>query len=838
MRILWVSNAPHCNSGYGVVTAQVCKRLKAQHDIAIFAFHGLQGGMLEWEGIPVYPNDSGDYSNLYVEQFAKEWKADIVITLLDVWVLDQKVYSKFKWIPYFPIDHAPIPPLVIEHLKARYDAITMSRFGELEAKKAGIANTYIPHGVDTKVFKPDAALRDLIREYLGIQDKFVVGTVAANKGERKNFKAMLQAFARFHKEHPDTAFVVYTNPHEKHGVQNMPAYCKELGIADAVIFPTDKELIKGATAQEMAALYNSMDVFLLLSKGEGFGIPVIEAQACGVPVVVTDFSAMSELCGAGWKVKVKELEWTYQSSYQALASVSDAVEKLEAAYENAHSLRDKARQFALGYDWDKVVEDYWLPYLAKDNYRSYYENKADVAHREIAHLSPAIKEAWEWYHTNRNDVSLGLLPDRTFRNTLVMGCEGVIEDAFMRKVKAEHKVGIDLAPTRIDWGEFRQGYAEDTGLPDGSCDLVICRELIEHVKDDDRLLVEVGRVLEPGGYLLIGTPNGLNVPPDGKEHIRAYTPESFLAKLSSHGLTPVKQKGTIPNVFSVLMKQPSLLAEYKRKAEIFDRLEDNYAFGTHLMVLCRKQLITKITLTNRCNARCKSCLTPQLKEHGSMPPKELHRVLADTVAGYVSFNNIGEVFTNPELVSALASELPELRKRGIRTGITTNGLLSTPLPVDDYVVSFNGWGKQSYEDMTGLPFEDVVANIRKLAKVQQGLQIHYLSVDGEAEHEMMFVNLFKDLKVPLRISRKVENQFGLLDRPQEKRIPCDYLDMKCINWNGDTILCAHDFRGEVVLTDELRARLKQEHKQGIFTGLCEKCNYNTKTEGKIFYAKT
>jgi glycosyltransferase involved in cell wall biosynthesis len=43
-----------------------------------------------------------------------------------------------------------------------------------------------------------------------------------------------------------------------------------------------------------------------VSLGEGFGIPVLEAQACGTPVIVGDWCAHEDLCFAGWKVREEE----------------------------------------------------------------------------------------------------------------------------------------------------------------------------------------------------------------------------------------------------------------------------------------------------------------------------------------------------------------------------------------------------------------------------------------------------------------------------------------------------------------------------------------------------
>jgi glycosyltransferase involved in cell wall biosynthesis len=88
-----------------------------------------------------------------------------------------------------------------------------------------------------------------------------------------------------------------------------------------------------------------MDVLLNPAMGEGFGITVLEAQACGTPAIVTDFSAMKEVCGAGWHVKYQP-HWTGQNSWQASPDVDDIVSALEDCYALPPGQRLKLSQSA------------------------------------------------------------------------------------------------------------------------------------------------------------------------------------------------------------------------------------------------------------------------------------------------------------------------------------------------------------------------------------------------------------------------------------------------------------------------------------------------------------
>jgi glycosyltransferase involved in cell wall biosynthesis len=378
MKILWSSNAPWTTSGYGNQTAMVAPRIKnLGHEITLNCFFGLEGGTLEWNGITCLPTDVTRFGNLllgdYAERLGNGDRSDVlVMTLMDVWVMNQGLSNMkgLRFACWTPVDHDPVPPGVVQFLQgAQARVIAMSQFGKSRLEDKGFEAMYVPHAVDTKVFYPD---RDNIKNYrAGLkipEDAFVVGMVACNQGlpSRKAFPQVFQAFSEFHKRHSDALLYVHGDVFGRNQGVNLLELAKACDVPASALATSDQLSLHLGIPQELVAgVFNSFDVLAMPSFGEGFGIPLIEAQACGVPVITTDWTAMTELVGPGWLVQGDKWFDALQGSWFKTPYVGDILEAMEDAYQHADQKRDAAREFALEYDVDNVFDTMWKPVLAE-----------------------------------------------------------------------------------------------------------------------------------------------------------------------------------------------------------------------------------------------------------------------------------------------------------------------------------------------------------------------------------------------------------------------------------------------------------------------------------------
>lgn len=381
LRVLFCSDHPDATSGYSVQTKLAALRLKDHCDLALLATFGLHGSIQDWNGITLFPGGADAFSNDVIPKAARIWKPDIIITLKDALVFNPATFNGFRWTPMVPIDHDPSTPQVIERVRQSYRPIAYAPHGFKALRRAGLDPLYAPHGYDPAVYHPiDKAEA---RAALGLApDLFLIGTCAVNRGglpSRKAWVENLQAFAQFAHDKPNVRYFLHTDVADDGHEAGVPLrqVMGQMGILDKVLF-CDQERYRygGFPPEYMRAYYNSLDVLNAVSNGEGFGIPALEAQACGVPVIVGDWCAHEDLCFAGWKVSKADAHHFYdqQQGYVFIPHPGAIAAKMQQAYNELYEdsdidtsaeLRFDALAGAAPYQIDRVIAEHWVPLLAE-----------------------------------------------------------------------------------------------------------------------------------------------------------------------------------------------------------------------------------------------------------------------------------------------------------------------------------------------------------------------------------------------------------------------------------------------------------------------------------------
>lgn len=176
-----------------------------------------------------------------------------------------------------------------------------------------------------------------VRSHYGIPPHYLlyVGTIEP----RKNLERLIEAFAIIAPRFPDTTLVLAGMMGWKQ--EHLPARIRELGLEARILLPGF------VTEKEKALLIAGCSLFLYPSLYEGFGLPILEALASGVPTITSETSALPEVAGDA-SILVDPLN---------VAALAEATERVLSSAELQRALAEAGPVQAGKFTWERTAAE-------------------------------------------------------------------------------------------------------------------------------------------------------------------------------------------------------------------------------------------------------------------------------------------------------------------------------------------------------------------------------------------------------------------------------------------------------------------------------------------------
>jgi len=200
----------------------------------------------------------------------------------------------------------------------------------------------IPNGLDLSQFEIDLNKSDLIKKYPHLKDKKII-LFLSRINWKKGLDILIPAFAKLYKEDKNFHLLIVGKDDGDGYEKKVKQWVIDYGLWDAVTFTG---LLTGK--DKLMAFYGS-DVFVLPSYSENFGMAVVEAMACGVPIVVSD------------KVGISKEIMQYNAGTIVKTNVEDVYNGIRNVFQNLNKAKDmtlNAKKMAYDlYDINNVANE-------------------------------------------------------------------------------------------------------------------------------------------------------------------------------------------------------------------------------------------------------------------------------------------------------------------------------------------------------------------------------------------------------------------------------------------------------------------------------------------------
>ena len=347
MRVLVCGEFSQIHSGYAVYGRELLNRLSRTPGVEVAEMASICGpeepkiAQCNWRVYPVTPSQSDkpaidNYLSNPLNAFGREKFGDVCLDFKPTHVLEYRdswngeYQYRHALRPYYAhiimpaIDAIPQHRSWIDMYATADKVLSYTDWGCDVLREAGLKNVYKSASpCSSAEYRPYSQEdKQKLKDNIGLGDINIVGTVMRNQG-RKLFPDLFKAFSDFiikfndkktyllcHTSYPDSW--EFDELLHEHGIQNRVLFtysCRQCENLEVSFYSGAKRHCKkcnsfdstftriqnGASNNALNMIYNMMDVYVQYANGEGFGIPLAEAASCGLPVMATDYSAMSDI---------------------------------------------------------------------------------------------------------------------------------------------------------------------------------------------------------------------------------------------------------------------------------------------------------------------------------------------------------------------------------------------------------------------------------------------------------------------------------------------------------------------------------------------------------------
>ena len=423
------SEASFLSSGFATYTREILNRLYAtnKYEIAEFASYSHVNDPRD-KDIPwrLYANAVRDEDPRHKEYSARpdnafgrwrfdkvvvDFKPDVVIDIRDYWMSSYQELSPcrpyFHWILMPTIDSSPQQQLWMDTYLSADAVFTYSDWGanvlkEQSSNNVNYIDTASP-GVDLNTFR----VKDVqqCKTSLGVdENSVIIGSVMRNQ-KRKLIPRLCGAFRKLldqyetnnnstgknlylylHTSWPDAGWDIPEVLKENRLLNKVlfTYVCKSCNDVSAQVFSGPSivctkclnktkvfpSVSSGISTEQLSTIYNTFSLYIQYAICEGFGMPQVEAAACGVPVATVNYSAMCDIINKlkAYPIKVdtefKELE---TRAIRVYPDNDDLIQTINKVLNLPQSMIDKKRKKTREltekfYDWD-IIAKKWENYL-------------------------------------------------------------------------------------------------------------------------------------------------------------------------------------------------------------------------------------------------------------------------------------------------------------------------------------------------------------------------------------------------------------------------------------------------------------------------------------------